>query len=149
MAEEIEIRTLPCAILTPRREVFAGEILHLECDTLVGEIEIMPRHEPLLATLGIGLVHLKQDSGKKTFVIHGGFLEMTGDKVVILADEAENTSEIDLDRARQARDRAKERLAKVTTAGSLPLDISRAKLALLRSLRRISAMEANLGAEKP
>ncbi len=96
-------------IVTPERVVLKEEITQITLPTKAGEITVLPNHIPLVSSLLPGVVHVKKRNGEDEIMsISGGFLEVTKNKVVILADTAERAEEIDLDRAEEARRRAEE-----------------------------------------
>ena len=76
-----------------------------------GTLGILPRHAPLITVLASGELRIKKGAREDALVVFGGFLEVTPDKVIILADTAEHAEEIDLVRAEEARRRAQEALA--------------------------------------
>jgi F-type H+-transporting ATPase subunit epsilon len=104
-------RTLLCEIVTPEHIVYTNEVEMVVAPTLAGEVGILPLHTPMVAALKPGEVRIKHD-GEQTewFAISGGYLQVHEDKVIILADDAVASSQIDVERARQARARAEERL---------------------------------------
>ena len=81
-----------------------------------GVMGVLPNHAPLLTTLKIGELVVRKDGHEEVFAIDGGFMEVQPDKVTVLADDAEHADEINLDRAREARDRAQ----KLIEGGDLP-----------------------------
>ena len=94
-------------IVTPERVVLSEEIKQITLPTKMGEITVLPDHIPLVSSLLPGVVHVKKRNGEDEIMsISGGFLEVTKNKVVILADTAERAEEIDLKRAEEARERA-------------------------------------------
>ncbi len=141
-AEEKE--TFQLQILTPEREVFCAEVSHAAITGEYGVFELLPGHEALLCPLGVGLLGVQQGdaSGEILYAIHGGFLEVRGDKATVLADSAEGGDEVDMERARAAMQRAKERLEAHTDAVE-EVNCDRARLALMRSIARINAVEKN------
>ena len=102
----------------------------------LGELGILPHHAPLITALQPGELRVKADGGEDDFFVSGGFLEVHSDQVTVLADAAERDSEIDLERAEAARQRARERLDQATDA-----DRARAQAALSRSLARLKVIE--------
>lgn len=102
----------------------------------LGELGILPHHAPLITALQPGELRVKADGGEDDFFVSGGFLEVHSDQVTVLADTAERDSEIDLERAEAARQRARERLDQATDA-----DRARAQAALSRSLARLKVIE--------
>jgi len=137
-----EQTTFRLTILTPEREVYAGDVERVTATGLGSVFEILPGHEPLLAPLEVGLLAAREPGGsqEKLFALHAGFLEVTNDGALLLADGAESETDVDIDRARRAVQRARERLGGQT---DLPEDFNtdRARDALLRGLARISAVE--------
>lgn len=124
-------------IITPDRVFFKGEAKMLEFNTESGEIGVYPRHIPLTTVLRPGIVTIHEENGDKKAAVHGGFAEILGDKVTLLAEQAEWPDEIDRDRAEEAKKRAEERL-KAKEDG---LDTLRAELALKRALTRINLVK--------
>ncbi len=138
-ADTVVVDTFACRILTPSRTAFEGQVNRLEVKSSRGCFEILPRHEPLITPLAVGVMEITSPAGVEHYALHGGFLEMDGEDAVILANAVELADEIDLERARAAEERARERLAAVSgKAEDIQIDVSRVKLALLRALNRIS-----------
>jgi F-type H+-transporting ATPase subunit epsilon len=98
-----------------------------------GALGILPQHAPLVSTLQPGELRVKKGANEVGLAVSGGFLEVTGDRVLVLADAAERAEEIDIARAEQARQRAQEQLA--TRAHEV--DLVAAEAALRRSLVRL------------
>lgn len=119
-------------IITPDRIFYQGEASMIEFNTTEGEIGVLKDHIPLTTVIAPGIVTITEAEGTKRAAIHAGFAEILGDKVTLLAEIAEWPEEINLERARKAEDRAKERLNR-KEAG---LDITRAEIALKKSLVR-------------
>ena len=97
-------------IVTGEREVFKGEVDMLNVPGGDGDMGILPKHAPVLSTLKPGILRVKIGSDVQEFAIGGGFINILGDHVIILADSAERGDEIDLARAEAARLRAEEML---------------------------------------
>lgn len=96
-------------IVTPERTVLKEEIQQVSVPTRQGEITILPNHIPLVATLQPGVIEIiKADNNRDVMSVSGGFIEVSKDKVVILADTAERAEEIDTDKAEEARKRAED-----------------------------------------
>jgi len=140
-----EKATFQLEILTPEREVFNAPVSCAILTGTSGVFELLPRHEPLLCPLGVGLLGVQKPdaSTEVLYAVHGGFLEVSGNKATVLADSAEHGDEVDLERARGAMQRAKERLTAHTDAAD-ELNRDRARLALMRSVARIDAMEKGI-----
>ena len=75
-----------------------------------GALGILPGHAPLISTLAAGELRVKKGNREESIVVFGGFIEVTPEKVIVLADTAEHTEEVDIERAEEARRRAEETL---------------------------------------
>ena len=97
-------------VVAVERKVWSGTAEFVFARTAVGEIGILPRHEPLIAQLTeAGMVRIDPTDGESVrAAVFGGFLSMDGEKLTILAEEAELGDEIDVSAAQQARDQANE-----------------------------------------
>ncbi|MDQ0269252.1 F-type H+-transporting ATPase subunit epsilon [Cytobacillus purgationiresistens] len=106
-----------------------------------GELGILAGHVPMVAPLQIGAVRLKNGDQTDFVAVNGGFLEVRPDQVTILAQSAEQANEIDLERAKLARERAEQRLNDQKRDN---VDIRRAELALQRAVNRVNVSERNV-----
>jgi F-type H+-transporting ATPase subunit epsilon len=99
---------LNVSLVAVDRKLWSGTASMVSAMTLEGEIGIMPRHEPVLALLANSPVRIHcTDGNLVTVAVHGGFFSVDSDNVAILADAAELSSEIDVERARDALTRAR------------------------------------------
>jgi F-type H+-transporting ATPase subunit epsilon len=99
-------------IVSPDGAVFRGEAARFRAPGVEGQFEVLRGHAPLLAATGIGSVHVTTPDGHVvSFVTDGGFVEVLDDHVVMLAETAQPSSDIDVERARAAEEQARERLA--------------------------------------
>ncbi len=123
-------------VITPDR-VFCREKAELvEMNTKEGRIGVYKKHVPTTCILSPGLLTIHLGGGeKKTAALHGGFAEILKDKVTVLAEAAEWPDEIDVERARKAKERAEKRIQNHTES----VDVARAEMALRRALARIKA----------
>jgi F-type H+-transporting ATPase subunit epsilon len=112
-------RTLLCEIVTPEHILYTNEVEMVVAPALDGELGVLPLHAPMVAALKAGEVRVKF-GGDQTewFAISGGYLQVHEDKVIILADDAVASSQIDVERAKQARSLAERRLAELKAAGA-------------------------------
>ncbi|HXG38955.1 MAG TPA: F0F1 ATP synthase subunit epsilon [Bacteroidota bacterium] len=121
-------------IITPTRVVFRDEATSLSAPGVLGRFQILYDHAPFLTAIGIGELKVKDKSGNDTiYATSGGFVEVSANKVVVLADAVEKASEIDVARAQAARTRAQERLHHPGP----DIDVERARAALARALNRL------------
>ena len=98
--------TLHVTIVTAQRTVFDGESEMVNAPGGEGDLGILPRHAPLITTLRVGELRVRQNGTDESFFIGGGFLEVNRNVVTILADDAERASSIDEAHAQEARRRA-------------------------------------------
>jgi F-type H+-transporting ATPase subunit epsilon len=103
-----------------------------------GYFGVLPGHAAFLTTLGSGEVSYRDGREEHRLAVIGGFAEVSGDRVIILAEHAERPEEIDRERAERARQRAEQRLAgKNPSGGQEEIDYTRALAALQRALARL------------
>ncbi len=100
--------TLQVELVAVERKIWSGEATMVIARTTEGELGVLPGHAPLLGQLAEGgVVTIRTDSGEDVVVAaHGGFLSVTNRGVSILAETAEISTEIDVERAREALRRA-------------------------------------------
>ena len=120
-------------VVTPDRMVLSTEADVVVLPGVEGQFGVLPGHIPFLSALEIGEMYYKSAGKTEFLAVNGGFAEVTGEKVTIVAESAEVGREIDVERARRAQERAEKRLA---TAKTENVDWARAEAALRRSLVR-------------
>ncbi|MGO4499906.1 F0F1 ATP synthase subunit epsilon [Paenibacillus sp. 2RAB27] len=122
-------------IVTPERKVYAEQVDMVSVKGAEGELGILPNHIPLVTPLRIAPITVKKAGSKdEVIAVNGGFMEVRKDKVVILAESAELPEQIDIDRARAAKERAEKRLAETKQDN---VDFKRAEASLQRAVNRI------------
>lgn len=127
-------------LVTPERLLFREEVDFVAAPTSTGEIGILPNHAPLLSKLGMGTLRLKRGSETQYIAIAGGFLEVqSGSRVSIFAETAEFAGEIDVERAKQAAERAKKQLSQ--PADLTAEELARVEAALTRALLRLNVAQ--------
>jgi F-type H+-transporting ATPase subunit epsilon len=125
-------------IVTAEKEVFAEEgVEEVVAPGSEGEFAVLPQHAPLLTMIKPGIMRIVKGGQEIDMAITGGFLEVRGDRVTVLADAAERAEDIDVARAEEARKRAEHSMAERT---SLEHYVE-AQAALQRALLRIKAVE--------
>ena len=106
---------LQVELVSPERILYSDEAEMVICRTPAGEIAFMAGHIPFLGALGIGVVRIHKEGGDvERVAVHEGFVEVKDDRVIILSDVAEMPDQIDVDRARRAKDEAE---SEVKSAG--------------------------------
>ncbi|MBO8168505.1 MAG: F0F1 ATP synthase subunit epsilon [Thermoanaerobacteraceae bacterium] len=126
-------------VVTPERSVIEKEIESLVIPASEGYLGVLPGHAPLVTGLQPGVVRMKTGGSEDRMAISGGFMEVMNDKVTIMADTAELAEEIDVERAKRAKERAEKRLRERPEG----LDVARAEFALRRALARIEAVSGD------
>ena len=127
-------RLLRVDIVAPDKRVFQGYAAGLRAPGIDGSFQILYNHAPMIASLNVGpLVLTLADMGKIVFATSGGFIEVIGNIVTVLAETAEPASDIDTDRAKKAEERALERIRKASSTA----DRIRAEQALERARNRL------------
>jgi F-type H+-transporting ATPase subunit epsilon len=125
-------------IVTPDKLVLSQDVDYVGAPGLLGEFGVMANHIPFLSALGIGSLMYKL-GGKANYVfVSGGFAEVSGNKVTILAEVAERPEDIDVERAKKAQDRAKQRLEREREK----VDFARAQAAIQRAMYRMKVRES-------
>jgi len=126
--------TFTLEVVTPARQVVREEVAEAQIPVRGGYIGVLPGHTPLLAEMGVGELSYHAGNRVHFCTAMGGFVEVLGDRVIVLADSAERAGEIDVARAQAARDRAQKRLA---TPNDPSIDWKRAQAALERAQVRL------------
>jgi F-type H+-transporting ATPase subunit epsilon len=110
--------TIHLDIVTPERVLFSDPAEMVTAPGTVGEFGVLPGHAAFATTLEAGEVSIKKENQIQFGAISGGFVEIGGDKITILADAAEMAHEIDVERAQAAKARAEETLKDITNEDS-------------------------------
>lgn len=95
-------------IITPEKVVFKGEVDEVLIPTQKGQIGILPHHVDFLTQLTPGELHIKHNESEQIIALSGGFVEVSGGKVTVLADYAIHSKDIDEAKAMKAKKRAEE-----------------------------------------
>ncbi|MDZ7832874.1 MAG: F0F1 ATP synthase subunit epsilon [Desulfobacterales bacterium] len=138
MAENIKLE-----VVTPEKYVVSEDAQIVMAPGSLGEFGVLRGHTPFLTSLRIGRLHYKDTSGKeRELFVSGGFAEALPDRVTVLAESAERRSEIDLDRAKAALERAQTRMAEEKAEN---INFERARTAMYRAMERIELAETSRG----
>lgn len=125
-------------IVTPERLAYSDQVDAVVLPGSEGELGVLPHHAPLLTTLGIGELLIRKGGEETSFAIVGGFLQVRPDKVVVMAETADMASDIDLERAHEARREAERALEGGYHEGA---DLAAARATLQQALLRIRVAE--------
>jgi F-type H+-transporting ATPase subunit epsilon len=125
-------------IVTPERLAYSETVDIVMLPGSEGELGVLPHHTPLVSMLGVGELRIRKDGLEESFAIVGGFVQVLPDKVVVMAETADLASEIDLERAHEARREAERALETGYHEGA---DLAAARASLQQALLRIRVAE--------
>jgi F-type H+-transporting ATPase subunit epsilon len=129
--------TISVQILTPERVVMQTQADSVVVPAAEGELGILPHHAPLLAELAPGNIRLRRGDQTEFFAVSGGYIQVRDNEVSVFAETAEMAHEIDVERARQAAEKARAALR----APQSEMDLAQAEAALKRALARLHVFE--------
>jgi F-type H+-transporting ATPase subunit epsilon len=125
-------------IVTPERLAYSDSVDSVVLPGIEGELGVLPHHAPLVSMLGVGELRIRKGGVEESFAIAGGFLQVRPDKVVVMAETADLASEIDLEKAQEARREAERALEGAATDAA---DLAAARAQLQAALLRIRVAE--------
>ena len=128
--------TIKLDVITAERVVFSDEVEEVLVPGAEGQLAILPHHAPLMTLLEPGELWIKKAGAAICLALGGGYLEVSRDGIIILADAAERAEEIDVARAESAKIHAQERLRHV----GYGMDRDEAEAALRRALARLEVV---------
>ncbi len=129
---------LQLEIVTPERLAYSDQVDSVQLPGIEGELGVLPHHAPLVSILGVGELLIRKGGQEESFAIVGGFLQVRPDKVVVMAEDADMASEIDLEKAHEAKREAERALETGNHEGA---DLSLARASLQQALLRIRVAE--------
>lgn len=124
-------------ILTPDGIEFDGMVQSLLVHAVDGDVEFLAGHVDYITTLGVGRARIKIDGKDRFAAVSGGFVTVTSGEVKLIATTFEFAEEIDIDRARSAKERAKDIIA--SSKDNKTIEVARLKLQ--RAISRINVAE--------
>ncbi len=125
-------------IVTPSKSVFKGNVKSITVPGSKGRFQVLVNHAPIISTFEIGMIKVDlPDNTSAYYSTGGGTIEVLNNNITVLADSIELVSDIDVDRALKAKQRAEERLANRTSE----INIERAQAALARAINRLNVRE--------
>jgi F-type H+-transporting ATPase subunit epsilon len=133
-------------IVTPEKLAYRDDVDAVQLPGSEGELGILPRHAPLISTLGMGELRVRKGDVEEVFAVIGGFVQVRPDKVVVLAETADMASDIDLEKAREARLDA-ERALEIGLVEEA--DLAAARAALQAALVRMRIAERRQHRDRP
>jgi len=127
--------TIKLDIVTPERLCYHEDINVLEAPAIDGLIGILPRHAPMVTALSTGVLKIQKDGEEILISISEGFMEVKPAQINVVVRSAELSHEVDIERAKRARERAQKRLE----SDEQDIDNARAEAAMQRALARLKA----------
>jgi F-type H+-transporting ATPase subunit epsilon len=135
------MKELNVEIITPSKVVFQSLVKSISVPGTIGNFQVLYNHAPLLSSFEIGRIKVVDMEDIETeFTTSGGTVEVLMNKILVLANSFESKEEIDIERAKNSLERAKERLANKNKA---KIDEVRAKASLTRAMNRLKFAEQN------
>lgn len=130
MTKKIDLK-----IITHEKEVFNEKVNAIYSKSIEGEFGILPDHQPFMTALDIGVTRAEIDDKMESFTTMGGIFQFKDNQALILTDLAEKGSDIDVTRAKSARERAEARIG----SHDVEIDNARAQIALAKAMARLKA----------
>ena len=127
-------------VVTPAGPVVSDDVDIVTAPGVGGDFGVLANHAPFLSTIKTGTMSFTKDKQTKYLMVSGGFAEVSNNKITFLVESAEYGSDIDVDRAMRAKERAEKRLAQ-SQSQSESFNQTRAEAALQRALARVRASE--------
>ncbi len=132
--------TFKLEVVTPHKKVLSQEAEFVMLRTTEGDMGILAGHSPFVAELAIGEMKIKSSGEETRYFVSGGFLDISIERVMILADEAMDVKDIDLERTKKEAEVAKQKLAKLKE----DRDIAATQKALQEALTKVRLAEQHL-----
>jgi F-type H+-transporting ATPase subunit epsilon len=128
-------------IVTPSKSIYDDMVKAVTFPGKIGEFQVLFNHAAMISLIAIGKIKIEKEDGSKTFfATSGGTVEVKDNKVLYLAETAEPAEVIDLERAQNALNRAKERMS---SENKQDVDFARAESSLLRAMNRIKVVDSS------
>jgi len=135
MADELLLE-----IVTPEKMAFSGEVAEVTIPGTEGEFGVLRGHESLLSTIGIGELSYTLGNKKCYYAVNTGYAEVTSSKVTVLVETAESAETINKERALRAKERAEDKISKLSKED---MEFEIMSIALQRAVNRIGVSEKN------
>jgi len=127
---------LKLEIVTPYGLILSEDVDEVTCTGSEGDFGVLPGHVPFFTTLKVGMLIYKKGNATKYVFVNWGYAEVSSERIMVLADSAEKSEEIDVERAKAAIKRAEDRLKKIEE-----FDFARSTASLERAVMRAQIAE--------
>ena len=132
--------TINLEVVTPTGPVVSSDVDIVTAPGFGGEFGVLANHAPFLSTIKSGTLSFKKDREVRYLMVSGGFAEVSNNKITFLVESAVYGTEVDVDRALRAKERAEKRIAQARQKDE-KINLARAEAALQRALARLRAAE--------
>jgi len=130
------MKEIKVEIVTPAKIAFTGNVKSITIPGTKGTFQVLFNHAPLMSSFEVGFIKIEDESGESTnYATSGGTVEILNNKVVVLSESFESKEQIDIKRAEQALERAKNRIKNKKREQTI--DVSRAEFAIKRAINRL------------
>jgi F-type H+-transporting ATPase subunit epsilon len=130
------MKEIKVEIVTPAKIAFTGNVKSITIPGTKGNFQVLFNHAPLMSSFEVGFIKIENESGESTnYSTSGGTVEVLNNKVVVLAESFESKEQIDIKRAEQALERAKNRIKNKKSEQTI--DVSRVEFAIKRAINRL------------
>jgi F-type H+-transporting ATPase subunit epsilon len=127
-------------VVTPSGPVVSDDVDIVTAPGFGGDFGVLANHAPFLSTIKIGTLTYKKDGKTEFLMLSGGFCEISGNKITFLVEAADRGTDIDVDRAMRAKERAEKRLAQAEQKAE-QINRVRAEASLRRALARLKVSQ--------
>jgi len=125
-------------IVSPQRLVYSGEAQMVDLPGTLGPFQVLVNHAPIVSQLETGILRIQEGEGaERTFATSGGFVELNRNRMTVVVEAIEESTEIDPARAERSRERALERVRRARQEMDHQIDVARADAALARATNRL------------
>ena len=125
-------------VLTPYGRYFDGDVVFVNVRSEKYNLGIYANHAPLISTVDISKMIIRTNNSEYKYAVGGGVIKIDKEQVTLILNSVERADEIDVQRAKDAKKRAEDRL---NSERNEEIDVNRAKLALLRAINRLNVCE--------
>ena len=136
-------KSLNIELATPNKKLEIGLASSCSAPGVLGKFQILPGHTAFISELEVGEIKVELPDKTEYYAVSGGFLEVVQDRVLLLLESAESAQDIDIERAQQAIERAKDLLDRRNDPGEINVEVIRAEAALARAINRLQVAHRN------
>ena len=130
--------TLHVEIVTPRGVAYQGDVIAVTLPGAVAPFQVLRNHAPIVSELEVGDIKVEEAPNREMhFATSGGFAEVNNNRLTVIAETVEPASDIDVNRAERARQRAEDRVREARVNHDAEIDAARAEAALARATNRL------------